>query len=256
MKLFAIHGGGERADMAAFNPFDEKVGTKVDIPYFFYVIEHPKGLVLFDTGGHPDLFENPRLRLGDAADVWEVTGVPGDDVVSKLAEMKLKPTDIGQVVQSHLHYDHAGGLQFFKHATVYVQKSELEFAYSPPVYQKDLYIRDDFDHKLEWVSLEGSHDVFGDGRLVIFPTPGHTRGHQSMLVKLEAQNIILVADAAYIPKNMEQRLLTAVVWSPDAMVASWERIEEVQARENAKLIFTHDLDWSSKTRLAPKEWYE
>jgi glyoxylase-like metal-dependent hydrolase (beta-lactamase superfamily II) len=77
-----------------------------------------------------------------------------------------------------------------------------------------------------------------------------------MLVKLEAQNIILVADAAYIPKNMEQRLLTAVVWSPDAMVASWERIEEVQARENAKLIFTHDLDWSSKTRLAPKEWYE
>jgi len=256
MRLYAFHGGGERGDMAIFDPFDPAVGTKVDIPYFFYLIQHPEGNVLFDTGGHPALIDRPRARLGAAADTFELMMRSGDDVVSKLATLGLAPGDIQHVILSHLHYDHAGGIEFFPHATCYVQHAELVFAHWPAIYQRAIYVRADFDHPVHWRELTGTYDLFGDGRLLIFPTPGHTPGHQSLLVRLETQSIILVADAAYLPKNIEERVLPAICWSPDAMVASWERIEELQRQYHASLIFTHDLGFRDKTRIAPEEWYE
>lgn len=257
VKVHAFHGGGEIADMSVFDPFHPEVGTKVEIPYFFYVVEHPEGNVLFDTGGHPALIDNPRERLGDAADAFEVTMQEGDDVVSQIKAAGFEPSDIAAVVLSHLHYDHAGGIEFFPEASFYSQQRELEFAHWPPVYQREIYLPADFDHPVEWTELTGEHDIFGDGRVVIFPTPGHTAGHQSLLVKFEeGRSLILVADAAYLPRNIDESILPGIVWSPDAMVASWRRIREMQRRHGAELLFTHDLAWPEKTRVAPERWYE
>lgn len=257
LRVHAFHGGGEIADMSVFDPFHPEVGTKVEIPYFFYVVTHPGGNVLFDTGGHPALINDPRARLGEAADAFEVTMEEGDDVVSQLGRAGFEPADVAHVVLSHLHYDHAGGIEFFPDASFYAQRRELEFAHWPPVYQREIYVRADFDHPVEWVELEGDHDLFGDGTVLLFPTPGHTAGHQSMLVRLEGgRALILVADAAYLPRNIEENVLPAIVWSPDAMVASWQRIRALQRRYDAELIFTHDLAWQQKTRVAPERWYE
>jgi N-acyl homoserine lactone hydrolase len=229
IKIHAFHGGGEIADMSVFDPFHPDVGTKVEIPYFFYVVQHPDGNVLFDTGGHPDLIDNPRARLGDAADAFEVTMQEGDDVVAQLKAGGFEPSDIDVVVLSHLHYDHAGGIEFFPDATFYAQRRELEFAHWPPIYQREIYLPADFDHPVDWVELRGDHDLFGDGRLLIFPTPGHTAGHQSILVRFEEdRGLILVADAAYLPRNIDENIL----------------------------LFTHDLAWPEATRVAPQEWYE
>jgi N-acyl homoserine lactone hydrolase len=180
----------------------------------------------------------------------------GDDVVTRLRSLDIEPEAIGHVVQSHLHYDHAGGLEFLAEATVYVQKEELPFAYWPPVYQRDVFVRDDFDSVRNWRALRGDHDVFNDGRLLIFATPGHTPGHQSLLVRLDGQAYILTGDAVYDKEKMEHRCLPGLLWSPDAVVESWERIEELQRRYDAKLIVTHDLHWESEIRLAPEQWYE
>jgi glyoxylase-like metal-dependent hydrolase (beta-lactamase superfamily II) len=257
MRVYAFHGGGERADMSVFDPFHPDVGTVVDIPYFFYVVQHPAGNVLFDTGGHPSLATDPRARLGDAADAFEVTMREGDDVVSQIAASGFKPADIGHVVLSHLHYDHAGGIEFFPQASFYAQRRELEFAHWPPVYQREIYLRADFDHPVEWIELEGDYDLFGDGRVIVFRSPGHTAGHQSLFVRLGNEKaVVLVADAAYLPRNIELNVLPAIVWSPDAMVASWQRIREYQRRFGAELIFTHDLAWPQTTKVAPDEYYE
>jgi N-acyl homoserine lactone hydrolase len=255
MKLHAFHCGGELADMSIFDPFHPEVGTQVRIPYFAYLVEHPDGLVLFDSGAHPDLIDEPAKRLGAAAEAFEVVMEKGDDIVSQLDAVGVSPGEVAHVAHSHLHYDHAGGVEFFPDATFYVQERELQFAYWPPVYQREVYLKADFDHDVAWMELDGVHDVFGDGKVVLFPTPGHTAGHQSMLVRLPGRSVILVADAAYLPRNMELNALPALLWSPDAMVASWRVIRKWERRENAELIFTHDLDFERKTKLAPSEFY-
>ena len=103
-------------DWAAFDPFDERAGTKVYNPYFMYVITHTRGNVLFDTGVHPQMGTDPEARLGPAAASFEVRMTPEDGIEGRLATIGLTPGDIDMVVQSHLHFDHAGGLQWLTHA--------------------------------------------------------------------------------------------------------------------------------------------
>ena len=83
-------------------------------------------------------------------------------------------------------------------------------------------------------------------------TPGHSRGHQSLLVKLDSgRTVFLLADATYLLAKMRERALPGVLWSPDAMVASWERIEALEREHDAMLIATHDLDYRERIKLAP-----
>ena len=129
MKMFAFHCGGEKTLRSVFDPFDPDCGSTIHVPYFFYLIRHPDGDVLFDSGAHPGLLDDPRARLGDAADLYEIVMSRGDDVRSRLDSLGVDAEGIGHVVQSHLHYDHAGGLEFVQDATVYVQQEELRFAH-------------------------------------------------------------------------------------------------------------------------------
>jgi glyoxylase-like metal-dependent hydrolase (beta-lactamase superfamily II) len=256
MRLYAIHCGGDLMEWTAYDPFDEHAGTKVYNPYFMYVITHPQGTVLFDSGAHPVMATDPEARLGPAAATFEARVGPEDHIEARLATIGIKPSDIDIVIQSHLHFDHAGGLEWLAHAPILVHREELGFAFYPPVYQRDIYVRADFDHPLDWRPLDGDHDVFGDGRLIVFPTPGHTRGHQSLMVHLDSgQTIILLADAAYALSKMRERAIPGVLWSPDAIVSSWERLEALEREHDAMLIATHDLDYRERVKMAP-EWYE
>src|SRR5690242_8265798 len=118
MRLYALHCGGDFMDWAAFDPFDERVGTKVYNPYFMYVVTHPRGNVLFDTGVHPHVGTDPEARLGPAAASFDARITSEDHIEARLAAIGLKPSDIDIVVQSHLHFDHAGGLEWLTHAPV------------------------------------------------------------------------------------------------------------------------------------------
>ena len=139
---------------------------------------------------------------------------------------------------------------------MWVQAAELRFARAPAVYQRELYHPGDFDHNLRWQELDGGHDVFGDGSVTIMPTSGHTPGHQSLCVELPSGLHVLAADASYLESAMRARRLPGVVWNPDAMVASWERLEALERERGAKLIFSHDLDFRTAMPLAPEAWYE
>jgi glyoxylase-like metal-dependent hydrolase (beta-lactamase superfamily II) len=252
VRIYAFHCGGDRGPRAIYDPFDANPGDIVYGPYFFFLVEHPRGRVLFDSGVHPKWVE--AADADEGAFVLEVT--EADLVVNRLATLELAPEDVGHVVASHLHFDHAGGLKFFPEARVYVNKNEPPFAYWPAVFQREFYDRDDFDHALNWVAVDGEYDIFGDGRVVIVPTPGHTPGHQSLVVELASGTHVLAGDASYWSTKMRERRLPAIVWSPEAMVRSWEKLEELERLRDAKLIFTHDIDFEEAKPLAPEKWYE
>ncbi len=254
-RIHALHCGGDLTDWAIFDPFDARAGTKVYNPYFIYVIEHPDARIVFDTGAHPDLATDPAGRLGAAADGFEVELAPGDALDAALARIDLAPSDIDLVVQSHLHFDHAGGLDRLPGVPVMVQAQELEFARHPPVYQAEIYVQDDFAGVQEWREIEGDHDVFGDGSVMAIATPGHTKGHQSLLVRLAGQIVFLLADAGYLLEKMRARALPAVCWSPDAMIATWDRVEEIERDTGALLLTTHELTYETTVRLAPGASY-
>ncbi len=256
MKLYALHCGGEEVDLCEFDPFDPRRGTKAISPFFAYLIDHPQGLVLFDTAANRSFAVDPRARYGDLADNFRILMSVDDHVVRRIGEVGFRPDDVTHVVLSHLHYDHAGNIEDFPKAQLVVQRRELVFAHWPPVYQRDTYLQRDIGVDAPWIEVDGEYDVFGDGCLVTFPTPGHTAGHQSMLVQLGRQSLILVGDAAYQPDKMAARKLPALVWNSDAMVSSWERLEAWQRKYKAELIMTHDLGYEGKTKVAPAEWYE
>lgn len=256
MKLYALHCGGEEVDLCEFDPFDSRRGTKAISPFFAYLIDHPRGTVLFDTGANLSFALDPIKRYGALAAGFAIQMTHADHVVARISELGFAPEEVNYIVLSHLHYDHAGNLADFPCSKVLVQTSELVFAHWPPVYQRATYLQRDFASGIDWVELDGECDVFGDGRIVTFPTPGHTPGHQSMMVQLDTKTLILVGDAAYQPDKMAARRLPALVWNPDAMVASWRKIEAWERKYGAELIFTHDLGFAKKTKVAPGEWYE
>lgn len=257
VEIHALHCGGDMTPWEIFDPLDERGKEMVYNPYFVYVIKHPAGTVLFDSGAHPDFATDPVGRMGAAAEDFVVKIEAGDAIEPVLARIGMAPADIDLVIQSHLHFDHAGGLHAFPETPVMVQRAELEFAEDPPDSQRDIYIADDFAPVTAWRTVDGEEDVFGDGRLTVVPTPGHTKGHQSLLVRLDdGSHIFLLADAAYLLEKMRLRRPPPVLWDEQAILATWDRIEELEREHDAFLITTHDLDYEERLKIAPGDHYE
>ena len=249
-KLYVFESGGENSLKGLIDPWAADCGEIGYIPYYFFAIKHPNGWVLVDVGAHPDLAHNPVRRLGTQAEFSDIVMAEGDDVVGKIREIGLAPEDFKHVILTHLHFDHSGGLAFLPQATVHAQKKELEFGSNPPVYQRASYIPDDWAPVTLWELHEGEHDLFGDGSIRMIPTPGHTPGHQSVMVRLENRTVILVGDAAYHPLKMAQRKLPSYLWNPDILISSWELLEELRDENNAEFVFSH-YPAPSETQIAP-----
>ena len=255
MKLHAFHTGGEIAPWSLIDPFHPKVGETFTVPFHVFLIEHDQGLVLFDLGAHPDLAHDPRARLGAAADDFDVRLDARGRHHPAAGGLGVKPDDIDIVVLSTCTTTTAAASSSSREARFLVQETELRFAHWPGVYQRSVYVKADFDHPVRWRELRGTHDVFGDGRLVLHPTPGHTPGHQSLFVGLDEHPLVLCADAAYTAYNMENRALPGIVWSADAMVESWDLLEDLADRHWRALIFTHDPDHRETILTAPGHVY-
>lgn len=236
--VHAFHCGDDNAFAAVYDPLDDDPGRRVPGPLFFYLVEHPVGNVLFDCGAPMRLVGGSKL-----AEDFGITMSADDYVVPKLGAAGFTPADIDHVVVSHLHFDHAGGLNEFTHSQVYVHPRELSFARQPPVYQQAIYDVMDFDQIKTWREVDDGADLLGDGRLQVIHTPGHTPGHMALGVQADAGYFVLAADASYHSSKMRERRLPGILWSPDAMIASWDRLEALERERGANLIFSHDPDY-------------
>lgn len=242
MRLHAFTCGWLTGPTALF--LDGEHG-QVRVPVPAFLIEHPKGSVLFDTGLHPDLRGDPRGRLGFLADVFACELAPGDDVAARVAALGADPGRVRQVILSHLHFDHAGGLATLPNARIVVQRREWEAGHDPDVAASVGFAAHDYDHGHEIQLVDGEHDLFGDGRVVCLPTHGHTPGHQSLRVRLDGGDVVLTADACYLRRTMDADHLPPQPYDREAMLASLARLRALRER-GARIVYGHDADaWAA-----------
>lgn len=248
-RIYAFHCGGVRGYRGFYDVTDPNAVEVIYEPSMFFAVQRDDTTVLFDTGMNRRMVRTDDGSLGPLVQ-------ESDLLPAKLAEVGIALSDVTMVVASHLHDDHAGGLEYLSDQPVYVQRRELAFARAPSVFQRIFYEAEDLGHDTQWVEIDGEHDILGDGALTLLPTPGHTPGHQVLRVRLAEHTYVLCADASYLEAKMRSRKLPGVVWSPDDLLASWELLERIEGDEHATLLFTHDLNFREMKRLAPTQWYE
>jgi glyoxylase-like metal-dependent hydrolase (beta-lactamase superfamily II) len=255
LAVYLLCGGRLELDHTLFFP-DRAPGTRYTVPIPCVLVVHPRGRFLFDTGVHRDAIADPAGRLGEArARRFGVRSAPDEEVVGQLASLGLAPDDLDYVANSHFHFDHCGGNEFFPRATFLVQRAELRAARAADPAQPGRYrpsVRD-FDHPLRYEPVDGEHDVFGDGAVVLLPTPGHTPGHQSLRVRSgPGPGWVFAADACYTREHMDGALLSGVVWDAEAMARSLARLRALRDGEGATVVYGHDAaQWAALPR-APR----
>jgi N-acyl homoserine lactone hydrolase len=224
---------------------------QAELPIPSYLIEHPRGTVLFDTGMHPDCQHDPARRVGSRiAGLFSFRCESGEEISARLKAIDHDPARLDFIINSHFHFDHVGGNALIPNAVMVVQKREWEAGLDPDIAARHGYNRADFDlgHKLNLV--DGEHDLFGDGSLVCLPTHGHTPGHQSLRIRLASGDVVLAADACYFCRTLRERRLPQRVHDREAMLASLDKLARLEAA-GARIFFGHDGEFWKTIPKAP-----
>jgi len=158
-----------------------------------------------------------------------------ENLRAQLAQHGLKPDDIDIVVNTHLHFDHCGNNALFPDATCIVQADEFRYAFAPDRFQRAAYIRELFDVKIDYELVHGKHQVTED--VCVVPTPGHSIGHQSVIVKDGQKNYVYCGDAAPTKENLERRNIPGVLYCAHKALKS---IDHLRTTKNAVFIYSHD----------------
>jgi len=211
------------------------------MPVGAFLIEHPAGTAVFDTGMHPEL-EHTKERMRSTADLFELETPEGWTVAGQLGRLGVSPDDVDVAVVSHLHFDHCGGLAQLPGARVVVQRAEWSAAFSAPLVEFGVFNPEDFDLGHDRQVLDGEHDLFGDGSVVVVPTPGHTAGHQSLLVE---GRLLLTGDACYCRLALDLDAPPEFGHDVDRQRAGFAWLREQEAA-GIQLVFSHDADqWAA-----------
>jgi glyoxylase-like metal-dependent hydrolase (beta-lactamase superfamily II) len=249
VRLHVLAGGRLRSDKGLFTPGRDE-GVRATAPVACFLIRHPQGLALFDTGCHPEVATDPFKRWGGLAKAFRPEFTPEETVVPELGRLGLGADDVDLVVCSHLHMDHCGANAFFRRATCVVQARELATARDPKSEGKG-YFRADWDHPMPFREVEGEQDLFGDGRLVVVPVPGHTPGMMMAAVGLDRTGTMLLAsDAVIVRANLDEDLVPRNTWDAEAWRRSAAEIRRWQAR-GAFVVFGHDAEQWAALKKGP-----
>ncbi|WAC01228.1 N-acyl homoserine lactonase family protein [Lacinutrix neustonica] len=187
VKLYTLNGGTVQVNkLDIFSQDTTYQGQTKTFADAFYIIEHPKGRLLWDAGLAEGLVGQDPFTTPDGA----FTVSRKDSIISQLKELNLTPKDFDYIALSHTHFDHTGSASKFADATWLVQESEYNFITSDAQKKGDNYPPVAALTKVK--KLNGDYDVFDDGSVIIKSMPGHTPGHQALYLNLvEAGPVLL-----------------------------------------------------------------
>jgi N-acyl homoserine lactone hydrolase len=253
-KLYRLDCGHSLAnDESVWTP-GENVGRTIEFSSTCWLIEHRKEWLLWDTGV-------PEAALGDPRG-WStlpklIVYHLEKSLVAQLADIGLKVADIGTVAISHTHGDHIGNVSLFSNSTIVMQRAEYRWIHSPNgpndnVNQLMALARKLLGTPKNLKLVEGDTDLFGDGSVTLVSTPGHTPGHQSLLVHLANSGfIILSGDVVHLQGNFEKNIVPSLNTSKAESLASMGKVRRLIDVYHAKLFINHDKSQSDELRLLP-----
>ncbi len=261
---YVFRSGGNR--LARLRAGLYKKGAMLQSPCLAYVVRHPSaGVLLIDTGLHPDASTNLRTGVGLPMSLLfrdiKPAEMPFDD---QLRAIGVEPNDVERVVMTHLHVDHTSGMRLLPKATFVWTRQEWAVAHGrfaaangydahhlPPASLMQLL---EFGEDAGGCGALGrAIDLLGDGSVRLIFTPGHTHGHQSILLNLDhGRTVLLVGDAAYTVRSISERLLPMLTANDTASGESLQELNEFAKRDpEAILVPSHDPDaWRQLERPA------
>ena len=242
-KLYVLNcGEGTAGDISRWTPGLNE-GKTMDFVDTCYLIKHGKGWFLWDTGIADSVASMPNGLA--PADPKAVTWRRPKTLQAQLEQLGLKPDDVKSMAVSHTHPDHTGNVELFPQATLYVQKAEYDWpgANNEPRFKPS--------HPVEL--LTGDKDVFGDGGVTILSTPGHTPGHQSLMVKLPKTGaVVLSGDAVHFRDNWDNRRVPSMNANKEQSAASMQKIANTLDKEKAQLWINHDKAQRDSQKMSPQ----
>jgi N-acyl homoserine lactone hydrolase len=267
MKLYVFTS--QPLDIAKSALSSAVTGTeRILIPVAFFLIKHPKGNVLFDTGDNDKIIQDPTY-WGPLASMLDRGTNPDLAIDTQLGKVGLKSSDINYVILGHMHLDHAGNVGKFPTATVVAQRDEISNAFWPKPGTAGPYITADFAmlrsgigvgmaNKQPVIELDGDLDLFGDGSIYIHRAVSHTPGSQIALIRLpKAGLVILTSDVCYFKENLDKDILPSIglTYDPTGMLDAYHYIKRELALEHGDVIFAHDPDVFKAHKHTP-EYYD
>jgi N-acyl homoserine lactone hydrolase len=226
----------------------------VEVPVFNLVIDHPEATILWDTGSHHDAADGhwPEA-LYQAFAHYDASEHRLDD---DLEEAGYSISEIDYVFQTHLHLDHAGGLEFFAgtDTPVFAHEKEIKFAYYSAKTDEGstAYVLDDFDHDLNWHVLHQERETHFED-IEFLHLPGHTPGLMGTKVHLADQTLIFANDEIYQAANYEDEipLGAGLLWSHRHWFESLKFLKDLERRHDAQVVYGHDLE---QFQELPESW--
>ncbi|MGN1052602.1 MAG: N-acyl homoserine lactonase family protein [Candidatus Scatosoma sp.] len=264
IKVHVFHTGSVVVDSAI--PYKEKnplavtgflrsKKNKITLPVSCYLIEHPKGNVLIDTGWHSKyVTEKPHRFFGLLDKISTPVIKEGQSVDKKLADLGFAASDLDYVVFSHLDFDHTSGLELVQDAKC-IMASDAEIKDADKYFFR--YVKNNWNFaNISVFSFEDtgigpvgkSYDLFNDGTLLLVNTPGHSHGHTSAVVKNDENFIVIAGDCAYTHASWQEMRLPGFTVNKKLAEKSLEWIKETAQNEKCVAVLAnHDFEIKEQT---------
>lgn len=231
----------------------------VTIPVSMWIIDHPKGLVVYDTGNNVAITQDCKAYWGAGfCDFLKPSQKRDDTIDMQLKKLGYSTDKVKVVITSHMHLDHAGNMEMFPNAIHAIQKKELYQGWFPEKFQGrsgGAFVMADIDGTREFNFLEitGDYDLFGDGSVIILSTPGHTLGHQSVKIKMASGgSSIITGDAVWMQENLDG-YPAGLNYSVQDYTNSVNRLKFMRDLEGVQLFMSHD---QSQYAAGGGRWYK
>jgi glyoxylase-like metal-dependent hydrolase (beta-lactamase superfamily II) len=229
-------GEGTAADQSRWSP-GVNVGQPITLSNSCYLIRHAQGWMLWETGFSESIAGMPDYVTPVLTWRWRAPKT----LSAQLADLGVTPDQITHLGFSHAHPDHIGNGSLFPAATLYIQKAEYDFYLGPKGKPPAAPANYEKLRSNRVVMLSGDHDVFGDGSVRILSSPGHTPGHQSLLVRLpKTGSVLLTGDAAHFQDNWDNRRVPVQNYSKEQTLESMEKLAAVATANKAQVWINHD----------------